>query len=174
MAIRKLLIYSVIAILLLGIGFYIGKIANQKNESASPQSELNGHENDSFGKKRKHKKEYQKNKERYGERHDFENQNQTIEHNNFDIPSKAYKIRDYVKQNKEAMDGYVGGRKFKNLEKILPKNDQNNSKIDYHEWDVNPKIDGKNRGRERLVTGSDGNAYYTNDHYKSFKKLTND
>ena len=26
-------------------------------------------------------------------------------------------------------------------------------------------------GPERLVTGSDGSAYYTDDHYKTFKKI---
>jgi len=36
---------------------------------------------------------------------------------------------------------------------------------------VNPRMPGKNRGPERLVTGSDGSAYYTADHYKSFIKI---
>jgi ribonuclease T1 len=41
-------------------------------------------------------------------------------------------------------------------------------KIKYFEWDVNPKIKGKNRGTERLVTDNEGKAYYTNNHYKTF------
>ncbi|WP_425552676.1 ribonuclease domain-containing protein [Kribbella alba] len=34
--------------------------------------------------------------------------------------------------------------------------------------DVNPKVKGVDRGSERLVTGSDGSAWYTTDHYQSF------
>jgi ribonuclease T1 len=87
------------------------------------------------------------------------------------IPQKAYEIKDYVLKNKQAINGYVGGRKFKNLEKILPNLEPNGKKITYQEWDINMKKKGKNRGAERLITGSDGNNYYTNDHYKSFKLL---
>ncbi len=65
----------------------------------------------------------------------------------------------------------MGGRIFKNLEKKLPKNDVSGKKIFYQEWDVNKKTKGKNRGRERLITGSDGSDYFTNDHYQHFVKL---
>ncbi len=90
------------------------------------------------------------------------------------IPSKVYKIRDYVRNNGKAPDNYVGGRKFKNLEKLLPAKDKNGIKTEYREWDVNEKINGRNRGKERLITGSDGNDYYTGDHYKSFRKLSSE
>jgi ribonuclease T1 len=30
---------------------------------------------------------------------------------------------------------------------------------------------GTNRGAERLVTGSDGSAYYTSDHYQTFRRI---
>ena len=43
--------------------------------------------------------------------------------------------------------------------------------ISYQEWDVNPKVHNVNRGAERLVTGSDGSAYYTSDHYRTFTKV---
>lgn len=33
---------------------------------------------------------------------------------------------------------------------------------------LNPYVKGVDRGLERLVTGSDGSAYYTGDHYGSF------
>jgi guanyl-specific ribonuclease Sa len=36
---------------------------------------------------------------------------------------------------------------------------------------VNPKVEGVNRGTERLITGSDGSAYVTADHYKTFTKV---
>ncbi|MGO9868230.1 MAG: ribonuclease domain-containing protein [Rhodomicrobium sp.] len=41
----------------------------------------------------------------------------------------------------------------------------------YQEWDVNPRVPGVNRGAQRLVTGSDGSAYYTDDHYKTFTQI---
>ena len=85
-----------------------------------------------------------------------------------DVPTTALNVLKYVRQNGVAMDGYVGGRRFGNFENLLPKKDASGKRIDYQEWDVNPKIQGKNRGTERLITGSDGKAYYTNDHYRSF------
>ncbi len=50
----------------------------------------------------------------------------------------------------------------------LPKTDTTGNPITYQEWDVNAFQKGVNRGKERIVTGSDGSAYYTNDHYISF------
>jgi len=41
----------------------------------------------------------------------------------------------------------------------------------YKEWDVNTYRRGVNRGQERLVTGSDGSAYYTDNHYKTFVRV---
>ncbi len=84
------------------------------------------------------------------------------------IPQKVYEVLKYVKENATAPDGYVGGRKFGNYEKLLPQKDDNGRRINYQEWDVNPKKKGRNRGAERLVTGSDNRAYYTKNHYKSF------
>lgn len=84
------------------------------------------------------------------------------------VPEKALQVLKYVRENGVAMSGYVGGRRFGNFENLLPKKDSSGKRIDYQEWDVNPKIQGKNRGAERLVTGSDGKGYYTNDHYGSF------
>ena len=84
------------------------------------------------------------------------------------IPQKVYEVLKYIKENGVAPDGYVGGRKFGNYEKLLPQKDENGRRINYQEWDVNPKQKGRNRGAERLVTGSDGRAYYTKNHYKSF------
>lgn len=87
------------------------------------------------------------------------------------VPSKVLKVLQYVKQHKEAIDGYVGGRTFGNYEGHLPKKDAAGKKIAYQEWDVNPKVEGKNRGAERLVTSSDGKAYYTDDHYNTFTEI---
>jgi len=43
--------------------------------------------------------------------------------------------------------------------------------ITYRECDVNPYVKGQNRGPERIVTGSDGSAYFTSDHYSSFTQM---
>ena len=53
----------------------------------------------------------------------------------------------------------------------LPAQDINRNNIQYQEWDVNPKVEGQNRGTERIITGSDGRAWYTEDHYQSFTEI---
>lgn len=56
------------------------------------------------------------------------------------------------------------GEDFFLIEKnILPKRDFHGHSIIYKEWDIYPKIIGKNRGSERIVTGSDGSVWYTQD-----------
>ena len=64
------------------------------------------------------------------------------------VPEKALRVFKYVRENGVAMSGYVGGRRFGNFENLLPKKDASGRKIDYQEWDINPKIQGKNRGAE--------------------------
>ncbi|MEO6837704.1 MAG: ribonuclease domain-containing protein [Ginsengibacter sp.] len=91
--------------------------------------------------------------------------------NNSGIPQKVYEVLKYIRANHQAMDGYVGGRVFTNREKIVPQEDNNGNPITYQEWDVNPKVQGQNRGTERILTGSDGRAWYTNDHYQTFKEI---
>ena len=87
-----------------------------------------------------------------------------------DVPKKAIEVLIYIRKHKEAPDGYVGGRTFQNREKLLPQKDEVGEKINYKEWDIYPKIKGRNRGAERLVT-SEESAYYTSDHYRSFIKI---
>ncbi|RYF72901.1 MAG: ribonuclease [Cytophagaceae bacterium] len=87
------------------------------------------------------------------------------------IPQKVYDVLTYVRANKRAIDGYVGGRRFGNYENHLPRSDTDGKPIQYQEWDVNPRVQGKNRGTERLITGSDGRAWFTNDHYNTFVKV---
>lgn len=67
-----------------------------------------------------------------------------------------------------APPGYVGGGTFYNNEGLLPSTDAEGNPITYREYDTNPYQKGVNRGTERLVVGSNGSAYYTNDHYQSF------
>jgi ribonuclease T1 len=90
---------------------------------------------------------------------------------NVQIPPKVYEVLKYIKANHHPMPGYVGGSLFSNREKILPQVDSVGNPISYQEWDVNPKIQGQNRGTERIVTGSDGRSWYTNDHYQSFTEI---
>ena len=88
-----------------------------------------------------------------------------------EISAKVYENLKYVQTFHEPKDGYVGGKVFHNYEGNLPKTKHNGDKIKYREWDVNPKKGMLKRGKERLVTGDDKSAWYTNDHYKSFKKI---
>jgi len=89
-----------------------------------------------------------------------------------EIPTKASDILAHIKQTGNAPAGYKGGRKFKNdgrgSGEVLPQIDEQGNPITYKEYDINPYIRGRNRGAERIVIGSDGNAYYTLNHYKTF------
>jgi guanyl-specific ribonuclease Sa len=94
--------------------------------------------------------------------------NNNLANNNIpdgEVPGYVLEVYDYVTKNKKAMDGYVGGRIFQNREGILPKG------ASYQEWDVKPKVQGQNRGAERLVTSAQGDGYYTSDHYRTFTKF---
>lgn len=86
-------------------------------------------------------------------------------------PQKVYKVLEYVRQNNRSPEGYVGGKRFGNFEKLLPLKDENGKKLTYQEWDVNPRRHRENRGAERLITSNDHRAWYTSDHYQSFTEL---
>ncbi|MEU8620304.1 ribonuclease domain-containing protein [Streptomyces sp. NPDC048623] len=61
-----------------------------------------------------------------------------------------------------AKDGAV----FSNFEKVLPQRKRGY----YHEYTV--KTPGeRDRGARRIVTGRDGEIYYTDDHYESFREV---
>jgi guanyl-specific ribonuclease Sa len=89
--------------------------------------------------------------------------------------AKINSVLSYIRVHGTAMPGYVGGRDYHNSGQgngeVLPRVDADGSAIAYQEWDVNPRVPGQNRGVERLITGSDGSAYYTDDHYKTFKRV---
>lgn len=87
------------------------------------------------------------------------------------VPQKAILILDYIRKNNKAPDGYVGGRHFGNYEHNLPARDAAGNAINYQEWDINKKVEGQNRGAQRLITGSDGRAWYTADHYSTFTEI---
>jgi ribonuclease T1 len=87
------------------------------------------------------------------------------------IPAHARETLAYIRQHGYAPPGYVGGRVFGNYEGGLPRYDSRRKRIEYREWDVRPKAEGRNRGAERLVTGNDGRAWYTADHYRTFVEV---
>nr|WP_240978346.1 PA14 domain-containing protein [Planctomonas sp. JC2975] len=62
-------------------------------------------------------------------------------------------------------DEIPGGDPFENREGLLPKVDANGDPLSYQEWDVQFN---DFRGNIRLVTGSDGSAWVTIKHYRSF------
>lgn len=87
------------------------------------------------------------------------------------VPAKVQQVLKFVDEHDEAPAGYEGGRSFGNFERHLHTHDKSGRPIKYREWDVNPLQPGVNRGPERLVTGSDGTAYYTADHYQTFQRI---
>lgn len=67
--------------------------------------------------------------------------------------------------------GTQGGRNFGNFEGRLPKTDGKGKRAKYTEWDVNIKKSGRGRDAERIITGADGGAWYTLDHYETFTRI---
>ena len=55
----------------------------------------------------------------------------------------------------------IGGDTFGNREGLLPEGN-------YHECDINT-LGAESRGAERIVWDTEGNIYYTDDHYESFE-----
>jgi guanyl-specific ribonuclease Sa len=91
------------------------------------------------------------------------------------VPASAQDTLGEVDKKGSPPPGYQGGGAFQNDGRgggeVLPKTAPSGGPIGYKEWDIKPFQPGVNRGPERIVTGSDGSAYYTNDHYKTFVKI---
>lgn len=91
------------------------------------------------------------------------------------VPLKARQTLQHIEKTGQPPPGFQGGRQFMNdgrgRGQVLPRADARGNPITYREYDVNPYRRGVNRGAERLVRGSDGSAYYTADHYKTFVKI---
>jgi len=90
------------------------------------------------------------------------------------IPLKALKVLDAVDLAGSPGPGIQGGKNFENDGRgggqVLPPTDEHGNAIRYKEWDVNSAAGGK-RDAQRIVTGSDGSAYYTSNHYQTFEKI---
>ena len=87
------------------------------------------------------------------------------------IPPEAWRVLAYIRAHHEAPAGYEGGRRFGNYEGVLPKTAADGRRLQYQEWDIHPHREHVNRGAERLVTGSDGRAWFTGDHYGHFVEM---
>jgi ribonuclease T1 len=91
------------------------------------------------------------------------------------VRTKALYVLSVIDATGRAPSGYVGGRQFMNDGRggtsALPRTDGSGRSLTYTEYDVNPKVNGVNRGPQRLVTGSDGAAYCTGDHYVTWTRL---
>lgn len=87
------------------------------------------------------------------------------------VPAYVQETLTYIRTHGDAPAGFVGGRVFGNYEGVLPRFDARRKRIAYREWDVHPRAQGRNRGSERLITGSDGRAWFTADHYKTFVEV---
>jgi guanyl-specific ribonuclease Sa len=91
------------------------------------------------------------------------------------LPKNVADTLAHIRASRAAPPGFRGGELFKNDGRRggqrLPVADEAGNPIKYQEWDVNPHQRGVNRGAERLVTGSDGKAYYTRDHYETFTQV---
>ena len=90
------------------------------------------------------------------------------------IPDKAKDALDKIDKDPEAyLEDHNGGVEFFNK----PNTKKGETKIPnenvatYTEYDVNPYKYGNPRGTERIVTGTDGSAWYTPDHYKAWYRL---
>lgn len=88
---------------------------------------------------------------------------------------KVQNVLNRVRSKGAPFAGYKGGSAFNNTGagggEVLPELDPAGNPVTYREWDVNSNIKGVDRGPERLVTGSDGSAYYTGDHYMTFLQI---
>jgi RHS repeat-associated protein len=92
------------------------------------------------------------------------------------IPIQALKVLDAIDTSGSTPANVpANGKNWRNDGRgggeVLPQTDGHGSAITYQEWDVNPTPAGGRRDAERIVTGSDGSAYYTNNHYHTFEKI---
>jgi guanyl-specific ribonuclease Sa len=96
-------------------------------------------------------------------------------HHEPQVPQKVQGVLKQIDEGKwpqaAKAPGTKGGSPYENETQHLPTTDASGRPITYQEWDVNPKVPGQGRGDERIVTGSDGSAWYTEDHYETFQRL---
>ena len=90
------------------------------------------------------------------------------------IPQKARDALTEIDKDKKAyLEDHYGGVEYHdnpNKKRGETKIPNKNTTI-YTEYDINPYKYGKSRGAERIVTGLDGSAWYTPDHYKTWYQI---
>ena len=87
------------------------------------------------------------------------------------FPGDIDAIIDYINFHGRAPTGWES-HKYKNTsDPLLPRFDGFGNRITYTTYDVAPTIKGVNRGKERLVIGTDGSVWHTLDHYASWLKI---
>ena len=82
-----------------------------------------------------------------------------------DLPADALHTVELIRKGgpfPHARDGAV----FGNRERLLPAREHGW----YHEYTVRTPGE-RTRGARRIVAGRDGTLYYTDDHYRSFKRI---
>ncbi|MET9537172.1 ribonuclease domain-containing protein [Streptomyces sp. NPDC006553] len=85
-----------------------------------------------------------------------------------DLPPEARKTLELIARGGPypyAKDGAV----FSNFERILPREPRGH----YREYTVRTPGE-RDRGARRIVTGRDGEIYWTDDHYESFREVITD
>jgi guanyl-specific ribonuclease Sa len=107
------------------------------------------------------------------------------------IPDKVKELVEKLKRSEDLPPNHYNskGAAFHNRENRLPNVDSNGNRITYREYDANPSLPDTGRGPgkvfpgpdgkpyrrvdspERIVKGSDGKIYYTDDHYITFKEV---
>ena len=92
-----------------------------------------------------------------------------------EVREKIDGVLGHVERTGNPPDGHKGGRVWENDgrggSEVLPTHDADGKPITYQEYDVNPTHRRLPRDRERIVIGSDGAAYYTDEHYETFERV---
>lgn len=84
---------------------------------------------------------------------------------------KGYSKNGWKGNYKGQAPGTNAAGTYFNKDKTLPVIDSAGNSITYKEFDVNDRLLGMRRDSERLLKGSSGKVYYTNDHYRSFIEI---
>ncbi|NRD07501.1 hypothetical protein HRF29_00875 [Rathayibacter agropyri] len=88
------------------------------------------------------------------------------------IPEKPVQLLERLDTTGEKFPNIKGGQPWHNRpepgRERLPTSTADGRPIAYKEYELEPKIPGQKRPSPRLVTGDDGSAYYTRDHYHKF------
>jgi guanyl-specific ribonuclease Sa len=95
-------------------------------------------------------------------------------HANVPVPQRAWDTLGRIQAGTWPPDdgsGTKGGTQWYDRDGSLPRTDAGGNPIQYQEWDVNERQPGQHRDAERIITGSDGSAWYTADHYRTFTRM---